>query len=197
MLRDLTNYARALLGNWWFRGFFFLSSLSTATTFYESFHPGFLLPKNALLGVSLLALFISPYDVYKRQEVRIQALLRENAGLKDTQENRTRRCLSDLICELHDNLGKALDPVIDRSFGTGAYVRPSTDCWKTARNVLRIDNPLRDDLDRAYAAVDRWCSAVDSGLKPGMGSPELNRIVDMLRAELPKLLRELQKAQAT
>lgn len=197
MLRDLTNYARALLGNWWFRGFFLLSFLSTATTFYVSFHPGFLLPKNALIGVSLLALFISPYDAYKRQEARIQALLRENARLKDTQEDRTRRNLSDLICELQDNLRKALDPVIDRSSGTGAYVRPSTDCWKTARNVLRIDNPLRDDLDRAYAAVDRWCSVVDSGLKPGMGSPEVNRIVDVLRVEIPKLLRELQKAHAT
>ncbi len=197
MLRDLTNYARALLGKWWSRVFLFLSILSTATTFYVSFHPGFLLPKNALIGVSLLALFISAYDVYKRQEARIQALLRENAGLKDAQENRTRRSLSDLICELQDNLGKALDPVIDRSFGTGAYVRPSTDCWKTARNMLRLDTPLRDDLDRAYAAVDRWCSVVDSGRKPGMGSPELNRIVDMLRAEIPKLLRELEKAQAT
>lgn len=197
MLSDLTSYARALLSNWWFRGFFFLSLISTATTFYASFHPGFLLPKNALLVVALLALLISPYDVYKRQETRIQALLRENAELKVSQENRSARELANLISELEDNLRKARDTVSDRSTGMGAYMRPSTDCWRAARNVLRLDAPLRDRLNRVYADVDRWCSIVDSGVKPGMGSPDLNRIVAMLCAEIPTLLQELRKAQCT
>ncbi len=194
MLRDLTSYARHLLGNWWFRGFFLLSLMSTATTFYASFHPGFLLPKNALLVVSLIALLISPYDVYKRQEAIIQALLRENAGLKDSQENRYARDLADLISELEDNLSKARDPVTDPSF-EGAYVRPSTDCWKAVRNVLPLDPELHGKLNHVYTQVERWCSIVDSGLKPRMGSLELNRTVDILGAEIPTLLQELRKAQ--
>lgn len=54
MLRDIASYLRTLLSNSWFRGFFFLSLISTATTFYTSFHAGFLLPKYALVVLALL-----------------------------------------------------------------------------------------------------------------------------------------------
>jgi hypothetical protein len=195
MLRDLLNYLRTLLSNSWFRGFFFLSLVSTATTFYASFHPGFLLPKDALVVVALVALLISPYDLYKRQEERIHALLRENAELTDTQDKRLATALRDLISELEDNLRKAANPVSDRFFGGGSYVRPSTDCWKAVRNVLPLDGQLRLALNRVYDQVDRWSSIVDSGLKPGIGSQELNGIAALICAEVPVLLRELRKAQ--
>ncbi len=195
MLKDLMGYARALVRNWWFRGFFLLSLVSTATTYYISFRPGFLLPKNALLVVALLALLISPYDCYRRQEARIQALLRENGELKDSQRNRSATELANLISELADNLRKASDPVSDRLFGGGHHMRPSTDSWKAVRNTLRLDAPLREKLEQVYAEVDRWSAIVDSGVKPGIGSLELNRIVAMLSREIPVLLRELRKIQ--
>jgi hypothetical protein len=195
-MRDLMSYVRALVGNWWFRAFFLISLLSTATTFYVSFHPAFLLPKTAPLVAALLALLISPYDVYKRQQARIQALLQAKAELQNSQHNRSAKELANLISELEDNLTKASSPVIDRSFGGGTYVRPSTDCWKAVRNLLQINAQLRDRLSRVYADVDRWWSIVDSGLKPGIGSPELNAIVARLCEAIPTLLRELRKAQS-
>jgi len=194
-MRDLTSYVRALIGNWWFRLFFFLSVISTTTTFYVSFHPGFLLPKTAPLIVALVALLISPYDVYKRQQGQIQALLQADAELQDSQHDRSARELANLISELEDNLTKARSPVIDRSFGGGTYVRPSTDCWKAVRNLLQLNAQLRDRVSRVYADVDRWWSIVDSGLKLGIGSPELNAIVARLCGEIPALLQELRKAQ--
>jgi hypothetical protein len=173
---------------------FILSLISTAATFYTSFHPGFLLPKDTLLIIALIALLVSPYDAYKRQDARVQALLAENAELKAARQNGPTRELANLVSELEDNLEKALDPVIDR-FSMGAYTRPSTDCWKSTRNAPWIDNKLRDKLNDVYADVDRWCSIVDSGVKPGLGSPKMNFIVAGLRTKIPDLLDELRKAR--
>jgi len=195
MLRVLLNYLRILGRNLWFRWFFILSLISTGTTFYASFHPGFLLPKSVTLVVALLALFISPYDVYKRQWSEIQGLLRENSELKDFQDKRSATDLADLISDLEDNLNKARSPASDRQFGAGTYIRPSTDLWKAVRNKLRLEPRTRVSLNRVYTMVDRWCSIVDSGLRPGLGSPELDLIVGKLRVEIPALLEELRKAQ--
>jgi hypothetical protein len=194
MFRDLTNYTRALIRNWWFRGFFILSLISTAATFYASFHPGFLLPRDTLVVIALFALLVSPFGVYKRQEARIQELLAENAELKAPPQNGRARELANLISELEDNLRKALDPITDR-FSMGAYTRPSMDCWKSTRNAPWLDKKLRDSLNEVYADVDRWCSIVDSGVKPGMGSPKLNFIVTALKVKIPTLLEALRKAQ--
>jgi hypothetical protein len=193
MFRGLTSYIRALISNWWFRVFFILSLISTAATFYTSFHPGFLLPKDTLIVVALIALLVSPFGVYKGQEVRIQDLSAENAELKASRQEGPARELANLISELEDNLRKALDPVTDR-FSMGAYTRPSTDCWKSTRNAPWLDKKLRDGLNDVYADVDRWCSIVDSGVKPGLGSPRINLIVADLRAKIPALLEELRRA---
>jgi len=189
---DLASYVLDLLRNWWFRAFAFLSLISTAITFYVLFRPGFLLPKAVPIVTSLLALLISPYDVYKRQQARIRELLKENALLKEPRKT----SLADLISELDENLGKASAPTMDQCAASGGiYVRPSTERWKAVRNVIQLDAQLRDRLARTYEEVDRWRSIVDSGVKPAMGSPDLDRIVARLRTQVPGLLEELRKLQ--
>jgi hypothetical protein len=191
----LLSYALTMFRNWWFRCFFFLSAVSTFTTFYASFHPGFLLPRNALFIVSLLALLISPYDVYRKQQETIQEAQTASTELKRNKDNALAVDLANLASELEDNLRKANEPIADRTFGGGAYVRPTAECWKAVRNRLQLGPDLHDRLNLAYAQIDRWTSIVDSGVKPGMGSPELNRITAQLWVDLPGLLDELRRAK--
>jgi len=195
MQNALVSYALALIKNWWFRSFLLLSAISTGTTFYAAYHPAFLLPRNALLVIALLAALIAPYDVYKTQQDKIQALLLENARLGDSQEKAKATELANLVSELQDNLAKTRQPVTDRFFGGGAYIRPSAESWKAVRNILQLESPLRERLDRVYTQVDRWAGIVDSGTKPGTGSLELNRITVNLRTEIPRILKELNQMQ--
>ncbi len=55
---------------------------------------------------------------------------RDQRGLRKSEEDRLARDLANLISESEHNLSKAFDPVSDRYFGGGPYMRPSADSWK-------------------------------------------------------------------
>jgi hypothetical protein len=99
-----------------------------------------------------------------------------------------RDLLADLISELEDNLDHARTPRIG-----DAYLRPSSQVWKSIRNKINLPNPLRSHLTAAYRQIDSWLTVVESGVHPNMGSPALDVTTASLQNELPILIEGLKK----
>jgi hypothetical protein len=99
-----------------------------------------------------------------------------------------RSLLADLISELEDNLECARAPRIG-----DAYARPSSQVWKSNRNRLTLPNHLRSELTNVYRQIDSWCTVVDSGVTPNMGSPAIDGTTASLRNQLWNLIEELKK----
>jgi hypothetical protein len=96
--------------------------------------------------------------------------------------------LADLISELEDNLECARAPRVG-----DAYARPSSQVWKSTRNRLTLPNHLRSELTHIYRQIDSWCTVVESGVSPNMGSPAIDGTIASLRNQLWNLIEELKK----
>jgi hypothetical protein len=98
--------------------------------------------------------------------------------------------LTDIICELEDNLDCASRPT------TGdVYRRPSTRVWLENRSKVTLPPDIYLQVKDIYNRISSWADVVASGLSPNLGSMELNLIVSDLRSSLPTVIDRLRKLQ--
>ncbi|HXZ26515.1 MAG TPA: hypothetical protein VEG08_00795, partial [Terriglobales bacterium] len=121
-------------------------------------------------------------------EERLATLAAQVARVAGDARKEQELLIADLMSELQDNLGKAHSPVVGE-----AYVRPSCARWKEVRNQVVLPDKLRGGLNHAYVEIERWCSIVDSSVKPAYGSRELDQVAITMRSELTALIEELKR----
>jgi hypothetical protein len=119
---------------------------------------------------------------------RVVQLEEQLSRIEDVNARQESQHLIDLVAELRDNERMALRPEAGGQFGDRVYVRPSNQVWLSVRNRIQIPEHLRQNLENVYSEVGRWQAIVDSGLRPGIGSQELNTIAMAVGAATPDLL---------
>jgi hypothetical protein len=122
-------------------------------------------------------------------------LKRRLASTGNSTEGTGSKLLADLISELEGNLETA-KYFYSGPPGSRVYLPPSIQCWKSVRNELPfLDDGVLNDLKQIYTQTERWSGIVSSGIKPGIGSPEINEITTRLKMTLPALLTRLENVK--